>query len=234
VVPVLDSHNEEGTMPAKKKPPAKTPGEVFAAELRHIRNVHGWSQERLSEEMDRVGYPMERSTIAKIETRKRPVSLEEALALAVALGVSLKALVLPHGAIPGRVAMSPNCDVTAYEAALWFRGVSPLYGSPRFGYEDNEVDRDAERIFMESTTYGEWRVRQMDGVGELELKAAALGLFAQLAPGPEAELSGLTSASIEQTQRNLLDDLERAVKVARRELDLTRAAKPLHASRRAD
>ena len=88
--------------------------QIFAYRLRDARLSKQWKQQDLADAMARVGYPINRATIAKIEagargvggghglapikrgqTAPRPVSLEEAIAFAVALDVPASSLFLP-------------------------------------------------------------------------------------------------------------------------------------------
>jgi hypothetical protein len=76
--------------------------ELFARNLRQQREVSGMSQPQLAEEATRYGAPLDRVAILKIERAGRPdakgvtrkVSLNEALALALALGDVSPALLL--------------------------------------------------------------------------------------------------------------------------------------------
>jgi transcriptional regulator with XRE-family HTH domain len=56
--------------------------------MRKLRTERGWSAQRLSEEMSKVGVPWDRSIVANLEYgRRRTVSVEELLALAYVLAV---------------------------------------------------------------------------------------------------------------------------------------------------
>jgi transcriptional regulator with XRE-family HTH domain len=138
-------------MPARK-PKARTPGEVFAGEVKRVRTVRGWSQQRLADEMARLGVPIDRSAIAKVERSARQVNLDEMVAFAIALGVSPLGLVVPHEA-GAQVALTPKHTVPAAEAADWFRAVQlppPLLPGDRGAPES----LDAQREFHQLTPYG--------------------------------------------------------------------------------
>jgi transcriptional regulator with XRE-family HTH domain len=185
-------------MPGKRKH-VRGPDEVFAAELKRVRDIRGWSQQRLADEMRKIGYPMDRSTIAKIERGHRPVSMQDSIALALALGVAPKALQLPHeqGA---EIALTPNYPVDAHTAARWMRGHSvPVRTDAR------SIDLDALRVFEETMTFGEWWARRRPTVHQIVDYASALEMF-----------SGMDER---EWMRNCIDELEHAIKAARRELD---------------
>jgi transcriptional regulator with XRE-family HTH domain len=67
-----------------------TAGEAFGERLQEIRRKRGWTQEDLASRLDDLGFPIHRVTLGQIEkggTRARNVTLEEVLAIALALGV---------------------------------------------------------------------------------------------------------------------------------------------------
>lgn len=75
----------------------------LARGLERARRAKGWSQERLSKELTSAGMPMHQSAISKIERPanggRRAVTVDEALALARVLDLTLAELVLPDGAL---------------------------------------------------------------------------------------------------------------------------------------
>lgn len=66
---------------------------MFAAAVRKQRETHGWSQAELAEKAEPYGVAFMATTIYKIETGKRKVSVAEAIALAHALRVSVNELI---------------------------------------------------------------------------------------------------------------------------------------------
>ena len=66
---------------------------MFAAAVRKQREFHGWSQAELAEKAAPYGVTFMATTIYKIETGKRKVSVAEAIALAHALRVSVNELI---------------------------------------------------------------------------------------------------------------------------------------------
>lgn len=77
--------------------PAGNPDEVFARQLRAVRQAAGLTQQQLAGRMNAAGTKMHRSAVAKIEAGDRPVSVGEAVRFAAVLGVSLDELVTEPG-----------------------------------------------------------------------------------------------------------------------------------------
>lgn len=99
---------------------------VYQQRLKEIRGTRGWTQKRLAEEMGRIGYPMDRATIAKIETGKRPLEVSELVAFAYALGVEPASLFMPRGGEAEDIALTKNVTVKAPAAVAWAHGLTPL------------------------------------------------------------------------------------------------------------
>jgi transcriptional regulator with XRE-family HTH domain len=109
---------------ARKREHPGTTREVYSRRLHGIRTRRGWTQQQLSAELDRIGFPMNRATIAKIETGKRPMEVSELVALAAALDVEPAALFLPLDT--KTVALTPGKTVDATTAIAWAAGDGPL------------------------------------------------------------------------------------------------------------
>jgi transcriptional regulator with XRE-family HTH domain len=118
--------------------------QVFAYRLRDARLSKQWTQQDLAGAMERVGHPVNRATIAKIEagargvggghgsqpirrgeTAPRPASLAEAIAFAVALDVPPASLFLPITR-EDDVDLTPKVRVEVETAHAWVRGERPL------------------------------------------------------------------------------------------------------------
>jgi transcriptional regulator with XRE-family HTH domain len=123
-------------------PPAKTPSEIFAVEVRTTRERKGWTQQQLADRLAALDCPIDRSIIAKIESGKRGVSLDEAFAFAAALGVSPAALALPRGTDTD-VRVAPNLTVRGYEAYRWLQGRAALIDHDKRFYNDARPDFEA-------------------------------------------------------------------------------------------
>ena len=124
--------------------------QVFAYRLRDARLTKRWTQEDLAEAMARIGHPINRATIAKIEagargvggahgragikkgeTAPRGISLKEAIAFAVALDVAPMHLFLPI-IDEDDVQLAPRARADVQSARAWVRGERPLGEDDRF------------------------------------------------------------------------------------------------------
>ncbi len=118
---------------ARKRNHPATVRDVYSRRLGAIRRGRGWTQQQLADEMARVGFPINRATIAKIEAGKRPMEVSELVAFATAFDVSPASLFLPLGegkeiqlVIADTVALTDGVTVDAETAALWVGGDAPL------------------------------------------------------------------------------------------------------------
>ncbi len=110
----------------------------------------GWDQQGLADAMKRIGHPINRATISKIEkgargvggkhgrnpitrgeTAPRPVSLDEVIAFAAALDVAPIHLFLPIFN-EDDVLLAPKVRVDVETAYDWARGEQPLGEDDRF------------------------------------------------------------------------------------------------------
>jgi transcriptional regulator with XRE-family HTH domain len=102
------------------------PTSVIAARVRALRKDRGWSAERLADAMREVGVPFDKTVVANLETgRRRFVTVQELLALAVVLGVAPTHLLVPlDDETP--YALTPHRAGTAAQARAFVRGEDPL------------------------------------------------------------------------------------------------------------
>lgn len=70
-------------------------GSQVARNLRRFRTFRGITTEALAEQVANRGVPIQASAITKIEKEQRRVSVDELMALAVALNVTPNSLLLP-------------------------------------------------------------------------------------------------------------------------------------------
>jgi transcriptional regulator with XRE-family HTH domain len=121
---------------------ARTPSEVFATQLRAVRDRQGLTQAQLAERLRALGHALDRTAISNIEAtgrsaKARQVTIDDVFAFAAALGVSPMALCVPRNWKEG-VTVLPRGDerdetlplkVPASKFRSWWRGDYPL----RFG-----------------------------------------------------------------------------------------------------
>jgi transcriptional regulator with XRE-family HTH domain len=121
----------------------KPPSQVLAEALADIRGRQGLSAEALAQRVREHGGQLDRAAISKIENGMRGVSLDDALLLAVALGVSPLHLFLPRDDNEG-VELAPDVQVTAVAARRWIRGLEPLPGQ-----DDREIPASEWNVLNE-------------------------------------------------------------------------------------
>ena len=63
------------------------PSEVFVEQMRIQRARKGWTQKQLAARLAKLGFVVHQTTIGKWEAGERRISLDEALAISVALDV---------------------------------------------------------------------------------------------------------------------------------------------------
>src|ERR1700722_2997434 len=97
-------------------PPSDFSDAIFARRLRAVREASGMTQQQLADAMASTGNKIHRSTIGKIESGDRPVTIGEAVQLAGILGVDLAELVTEHTLDP-RVEARVKVRALQHEAA---------------------------------------------------------------------------------------------------------------------
>lgn len=113
-------------------PEARTAQEVFRHRLAQVRKALGYtSQTRFAERVAEAGVGLSETALARIESGKRNVRLDEALGIAAALDVSPLALFLPT---EGNVRLADGIIVDADTARRWVLGEEPLDPDNERGY----------------------------------------------------------------------------------------------------
>jgi transcriptional regulator with XRE-family HTH domain len=127
---------------------ATSAGEILARRLREVRVRQGWTQQQLADRLWDSGVHLDRTTITKIErggTRARNTSIEEALAIAAALGVSPSVLLFPL-AEDELVRITPKRIVTAKEGRRWLRGEKPLDAEDALAFLTEIAQNDVQEL----------------------------------------------------------------------------------------
>jgi transcriptional regulator with XRE-family HTH domain len=117
-----------------KETPAGPPSAVVAAQLRYLRRQNGLTVQDLAKRCADVGNPELTATMiyniesgrpAKDGNRRRHVTVDELMTLAVALDLGADALLYPHdGEAPYQP--TPTTELTAERARAWARGIEPI------------------------------------------------------------------------------------------------------------
>ena len=128
-----------------------TPSEILRTRLPQLRREQNLSQEELARLMNEQGYSWVRSTVAKIESGARAVSIDEVISLAFVMGVHPTALLLPLES--ATVNVTPT--TTAPSDLLW-RWMAGQEAFPA----DGEMDR-RRMTDDEWTIYGK-RLRRFE------------------------------------------------------------------------
>jgi transcriptional regulator with XRE-family HTH domain len=137
------------------------PSHHLARRVREIREHRRWTQQDLANRLAELDFPLGRPAITKIEARDRGVSVDEALALAAALGVAPVHLLVPVDN-EAWFALSKKWTVPAPLARDWIRGGAPL------------GDSEDERWYLTLRPDDEWSVIK-DGLPAQALTAYARG-----------------------------------------------------------
>jgi hypothetical protein len=106
-------------------------GVRFAVNLRTWRSRRRLSTSQLSARLDRLGWPIVDTGITKIEGEGRRTDIDDAAAIALALDVSLAALLMPEPVTPvygpqPRVEVTPGQLVSFTDAWAWASGERDL------------------------------------------------------------------------------------------------------------
>ena len=130
---------------------------IFARRLRAIRTQAGVTQKQLADRMAARGYKMLQSTVAKIESGERPVSIGEAVQLAEVLGVDLGELITERSADPVRDRALQERD----EARIRVRSLQHLAAERHRGLEEAQFlyEHTAEQLEQAQRELSSWDLR---------------------------------------------------------------------------
>ena len=124
----------------------RRPSEVFAEQMRIQRSRRGWTQRQLAARLRTLGLVVHQTKIGKWEAGERRITLDEALAICVALDVSPAHMIAGSYSDAGvgepRVALSAaTAPASAREMRMWLRGQQSLWGQDEKRYY-TEVAQD--------------------------------------------------------------------------------------------
>lgn len=127
---------------------------VVGRQVKTARNMRRWSQDDLASQLKRQGVELGQASIARLESGPRHITVDEALALAAALGVN--PLYLLSGDFTNEpVPVTPKLgNVWPNAMRFWFAGNLPLPGTD-------------ERSYFELIPDEELIARQLRGIGHL-------------------------------------------------------------------
>ena len=131
---------------------AAAPSEIFAQRVREARNRLNWKQTDLANELDRLGYPMDRTTIARLENNDRKVSLNDFMAICIALSISPLHMLIPveeEGEEAQQIAAAPEYLVDRAAMARWVKGDMNLPGMDAASFARQMPDEWLKKIMEE-------------------------------------------------------------------------------------
>lgn len=102
--------------------------QITARRVRYLRERLGWSQQDLADKLANFKMPIDRSALARLETGKRGVSIDEMARLAFALNVAPVNLMTDTeaGDDEPMTPAIPGMEVSPEDARAWIRGYKPL------------------------------------------------------------------------------------------------------------
>jgi transcriptional regulator with XRE-family HTH domain len=160
-----------GDHPENQDPPSDFADSIFARRLRAIRKQAEVTQKLLADRMAARGHKMLQSTVAKIESGERPVSIGEAVQFAEVLGVDLGELITERARDPVRDRALQERD----EARVRVRNLQHLAAERHRGLEE------AQFLYEHTAEQLEQAQRELSSL-DRRLKAAEQ----QLQPGTSA------------------------------------------------
>jgi transcriptional regulator with XRE-family HTH domain len=136
--------------------PLKTPDQTTRERIRELRKRHGWTQQDLADELNRIGAQTDRAAVAKVELGQRGLSLDEMFRYALALDVAPVHLIVPVDD-DERLMLGANfVDCTPTELRAWIRGERPFHPqqNTRIYFSEvpeREFDRRLAEVWGEAT-----------------------------------------------------------------------------------
>jgi transcriptional regulator with XRE-family HTH domain len=172
-----------------RDPRSISPIAVIAQRVKEVRGRKGWNAAQLGKEVSKHGVRWDRFTVANLENGKRQnVTVQELMALALALGVAPINLLVPLG--DEQYEITPSRTEGADTVRAWVRGEVALPGTDEWMFfaevsmedrrkwieaykerldigphpEDEplaaKMHREAERMRSQNKTIAEWERRQ--------------------------------------------------------------------------
>jgi transcriptional regulator with XRE-family HTH domain len=132
-----------------------TPTQAFARSVKRARQLHGINQQQLAERLTEVGVPTTQSTVARVETGKRGVSLDDALAFSIALDVPLVRLLGGQAVDDEMISLAPKWVYEAELARLHMVGdfysdpTAAVWGKDLYGWWKGRSETDSDNAPFE-------------------------------------------------------------------------------------
>ena len=134
----------------------------FREEMKRIRQLLGWTQTDLANQVKNFGLPFHQQTIQRIEKGERPVRLDEAYAIAQCLESDLASMTAPG-----------SLDTRSLIYAVSFLGRRSENISVEIANWDSDLEDAVEQLAFELQE----RLSRHDGVGDFLASCAAAWLL---------------------------------------------------------
>lgn len=129
-----------------------TPTATVAKRVREVRTRRGWTAEELAEKLAAQGLKWERSTVAKLENKKRQsITLTEWLTLAAVLNVAPMHLLLPVQEGEDAYQVTPARTESVDRVRGWARGHWPLPGANVIQFQAEMPEEEQGKIYLPPT-----------------------------------------------------------------------------------
>ena len=132
---------------------AETPSAVVARRVLEVRERQRLTQQDLADLLRDRGVPVDRATVARVETGSRGISVDDLTLFATALGISPIALLVPLSD-DSSVRVTPNLVTPSGAVREWVRGHRQLPGAE-------------SRVFRQEVADSEWVATQNSNYREL-------------------------------------------------------------------
>jgi transcriptional regulator with XRE-family HTH domain len=138
----------------KIRPTPLSPGVIFGRRVRDERQRQGLRQDELVDRLAKLGRPMDRSNLGRIERGETTGQLDNVMALALALGVAPIHLLVPRDA-EEKVELAPKRPpLAARTARLWISGRELLPDSDWRAWVAAMPDDELQAVVGDSLTGG--------------------------------------------------------------------------------
>jgi transcriptional regulator with XRE-family HTH domain len=126
-------------------PPIPPTSQAVSDAITHYRQRREMNHDELADVLSTLGHPLSARALAEMENRNRPVTVDDLIALAYALGTT-PAVLLAHIPIDmpepeGPLATGLPSDVDHPELRAWIEGRTALDHASRVGWWQNRVGR---------------------------------------------------------------------------------------------
>jgi transcriptional regulator with XRE-family HTH domain len=171
---------------------------LVAANLRRVRQERGLGYAELARRLAAIGRPIADTALLKTEKGDRKASVDDLMALAVALGTTPNRLLLPAmdaDRIADEHEIAPKVRETPPLLWAWAAGEAPLGSLPASARTDRAM-RGAEVVFSRENRPQHWNAPAPDAPKPGEAASRVFAVAGITALIQEAFIAGLSTADI--------------------------------------